>query len=144
MLRIVLDANIIISAGFGGVPLEAVRCAAKGVIYVNEEIEKELKGVVERLKDKLPPPFYEEAKKQVRMIIRSGKKARRGRPIRIYRDPKDNAYLELAKAAKIDVLVTGDKDLLSLSAEELKGEGLQRLKIMTPKDFIEDFSDILG
>jgi saccharopine dehydrogenase-like NADP-dependent oxidoreductase len=52
--------------------------------------------------------------------------------------------LELAKAAKIDVLVTGDKDLLSLSAQELKGEGLQRLKIMTPKDFIADFSDVLG
>jgi hypothetical protein len=44
MLRVVLDANIIISAGFGGAPLEAVRCATKGVIYVNEEIEKGLEA----------------------------------------------------------------------------------------------------
>lgn len=138
MARIVLDANVIISAAFGGVPLEAVTHACRHTIFINDEIEKELLGVIERLKAKLSPIYLKEARKQVKMIIRGAKKAKCGHLIKICRDPKDNAYLELAKSARIDILVTGDDDLLSLSTEDLKKEGLHRLKIITPRDFVDE------
>lgn len=138
MARIVLDANVIISAAFGGAPLEAVNHACRHTIYINDEIEKELLGVIERLKAKLSPVYLKEARKQVRMIIHGARKAKCGHSVKICRDPKDNAYLELAKSCRIDILVTGDDDLLSLSAEELRKEGLHRLKIMTPRDFVNE------
>jgi putative PIN family toxin of toxin-antitoxin system len=54
----------------------------------------------------------------------------------ICRDPKDDAYLSLAKSVPADFLVTGDLDLLSLEKEKLDTAGLARLRIVTPKDFL--------
>jgi uncharacterized protein len=47
----------------------------------------------------------------------------------ISRDPKDDAYLACARAAKCDFLVSGDKDLLVL--KEYEGT-----KIVSPADFV--------
>ena len=38
-------------------------------------------------------------------------------PVPSCRDPKDQLFLELALAAGVDALVTGDKDLLTLAAQ---------------------------
>jgi predicted nucleic acid-binding protein len=54
MAKIVIDANVIISAAFGGRPLEAVVRAMEGhEVYLSEAIEKELKGVITKLSKKL-------------------------------------------------------------------------------------------
>ena len=49
------------------------------------------------------------------------------------RDPKDQMFLDLADAAKVDCLVTGDEDLLAL--EEPFREHLH-CQIATPQDFL--------
>ena len=54
MARTVIDANVVISAPFGGMPLEAAaRAMSRHQVYVSEEIEQELLSVVARLGKKL-------------------------------------------------------------------------------------------
>ncbi|MBG1239977.1 putative toxin-antitoxin system toxin component, PIN family [Nostoc sp. NZL] len=48
------------------------------------------------------------------------------------RDPEDNKFLELAKDANADFLITGDQDLLSL-----KTLAEYQNQIITPRDFID-------
>ena len=46
MAKVVIDANIIISSAFGGIPLEAtVKAIGAHEIYLSVEIEAELRGV---------------------------------------------------------------------------------------------------
>jgi uncharacterized protein len=47
------------------------------------------------------------------------------------RDPKNNMLLECCLAAKADVLITGDKDLLALRSLPFQ------LKIVAPRKFIK-------
>lgn len=59
------------------------------------------------------------------------------------RDPKDEKYLDLAVAAQADVLVTRDKDLLSLmDPANSDGDSLRQahptLKIVDPVTFLHD------
>ncbi len=143
MSKIVLDANIIISAAFGGIPLEAIHYAAYHTIFINKKIERELFGVIEKVSKKLSPSIFEEAKSQIKIVISNAEKIKTKKSIIICRDPKDNAYLEVAQAANADILITGDKDLLSLSSEELKEIGLNKLEIITPRKFINKFSKIV-
>ena len=74
MVRLVLDANVIISAIFGGAPLEAVHYASEHTICINGEIEKELFGVVEKLKNRISPLYYKELKKQIKTITKIQKR----------------------------------------------------------------------
>lgn len=56
--------------------------------------------------------------------------------VSLSRDAKVNHYLSLYKEAKADFLITGDKDLLGISTENLKKSGVPCL-IVTPKSFLE-------
>ena len=53
-------------------------------------------------------------------------------PVEFERDPKDAPFLAAALAANVDVLVTGDLDLLSL-------KGQLATRILTTADFIDEF-----
>jgi len=50
--------------------------------------------------------------------------------VHICRDPKDDMFLECAALAGADVLVTGDKDLLSLGS-------YGAARIITPLEYVE-------
>lgn len=52
--------------------------------------------------------------------------------VSVCRDSKDDKFLSLALDGEADILVTGDKDLLTL-------ERFQKTEIMTPRDFLEKF-----
>jgi predicted nucleic acid-binding protein len=60
--------------------------------------------------------------------------------LKICRDPKDDAYLSLAKAVHADYLVTGDSDLLSLTRQDLERAGLSHLVITSPRGFLDQMS----
>lgn len=49
--------------------------------------------------------------------------------IRVCRDPKDDAFLELAVSGRADVLITGDQDLLVLHP-------FRGMTILTPSDYL--------
>ena len=44
--------------------------------------------------------------------------------------------LECCLAAKADYLITGDKDLLEINPNSLKFVGLEKLKILNPRDYL--------
>ena len=50
----------------------------------------------------------------------------------ICRDPADDMGLECCLAARADMLLTGDKDLLTISREHLRRAGLGMLRIVSP------------
>ena len=55
MAKVVIDANVIISAAFGGKPLEAVlRAFRDHEVYVSESIVRELETVFLKLGKKIP------------------------------------------------------------------------------------------
>jgi len=137
MAKVVLDANVIISAAFGGKPLEAVVRALKDhEAYVSEEIRRELMGVLPGLSKKLSEEqrlfIHEKIKQLLSLAIFIPLSTR----VFLSRDPKDDHYLSLCKETGADYLVTGDKDLLSISQEQLKAKGIL-CKIVSPQDFLE-------
>jgi len=129
MLKLVLDANTIISAFlWEGNEAELFRKIEnnKAELYSSFEIIKEIEGVLRR------PKFNELIAKSgltINEIIQKiislshmvfGKKLK----IDVCRDQDDNKILECAKLAGADIIVSGDKDLLVLK----EFEGIKILK----------------
>ena len=56
--------------------------------------------------------------------------------LQLCRDPGDNMLLDVCLAGRADVLVTGDADLLSVDAEQLRAVGLASLRILTPRAYL--------
>ncbi len=139
--KTVIDTNVIISAiAFGGTPREVLNLAITGKIlnYFSEDIIDEIEEVLERHKfgyDKLKIKAIVHELELISEYIN---------PERIadamtytnqsMQDYDDNYIIACAFAAQAGYLVTGDSDLLVLK-EDLR----QRLKILTPREFIRDF-----
>jgi len=119
MLKIVLDTNVLVSAFFWeGNEAELFRKIEqkKTVLFISQEILKELEDVLNR------PKFKEimiksniNSNEIIQKIISVshlviGNKLN----INICRDEKDNKFLECAEHAKADYIVSGDRDLLVL------------------------------
>jgi putative PIN family toxin of toxin-antitoxin system len=136
-VRIVIDANVLVSAAFGGTPLDAVgKAFSHGEVYLSPAIVAEIGGTIERLASKLG---YEKTKtlsalwKRFQALCRMEEPERK---VSICRDPKDDAYLSLCVAVGAHFLITGDKDLLAVVPARVpplpKG-----LKILTPREFMD-------
>lgn len=137
-MRIVLDANVVVSALFGGTPREAVACALDEEVFVSPEIEAEFAGLKDRLREKISPQALRYWTESFLPSV-LGRTVRVGTPPRLHlsRDPKDDAYLSLAKAVEADYLVTGDKDLLEVPRKALEKAGLFGLAVVDPRDFLK-------
>ena len=140
MVRIVVDANVLISASFGGIPLDAVgKAFSIGKIFVSPLVVAEIEAATHHLAPKLGS---ERTLALLRLWIRLRARCTVIEPlhkIEICRDSKDDAYLALCAAAEADVLVTGDNDLLVV--DPALAPGLPRgLKIITPRQFVEQYS----
>jgi putative PIN family toxin of toxin-antitoxin system len=64
-------------------------------------------------------------------VVSTSRLVRIRRRLEICRDPKDNMLIECCLAAKATVLITGDKDLLSV--EDLPFQ----LETVSPRHFVE-------
>jgi len=138
MAKIVIDANVIISAAFGGKPLEAVvRAIENHEVYLSQAIKQELKGVISGLSKKLSKEQISFINEKIQQLIGLAKSISVSTSVILSRDAKDDHYLSLCKAARADFLITGDKDLLSISEETLKKSGIS-CRIVTPQEFLEN------
>ena len=138
MAKIVIDANVIISAAFGGKPLEAVvRVMEDHEVYLSEAIEQELRGVILGLSKKLSKDQMAFLEEKMRQLLGHARRVSVSTHVALSRDAKDDHYLSLCKAARADFLITGDKDLLSVSEETLKKSGIS-CRIITPQEFLEN------
>ncbi len=136
MNRIVIDANVLVSAAFGGTPLDAVAKAFSiGEVCLSPAVAAEIDGAIQRLSTKL-------GEERTRILVSLWRRFRSVchtvepvQKVSACRDPKDDAYLSLCAAAGARWLVTGDKDLLAV--EPKKVSGLPKdLKIVTPRQFL--------
>jgi putative PIN family toxin of toxin-antitoxin system len=113
---IVLDASVLISAamGRGSVPDQAVRHAfACDRVAVSEPMMAELVDVFARprLARFVLPDLRDEV---LALLDTSGVFVAPAERVTDCRDAKDNKYLELALAARVATIVSGDDDLLLL------------------------------
>ena len=136
MAKVVMDANVIISAAFGGNPLRAViRAMEEDEVYLSRAIERELTEVFEKLSKKLKREQITFLNERMRELMKMAKQVSVSTLVALSRDAKDDYYLALCKEVQADFLITGDKDLLSIPPEALKENGIP-CRILTPQEFV--------
>jgi putative PIN family toxin of toxin-antitoxin system len=129
--RLVIDANVLVSAVVfrAAVPWKAViRAFETGVVLSSSATRNELREVMKRSK------FDRYAPVQLRMdaiedIFEDMEPVNIVENIAICRDPKDDKILELAINGKARVVITGDKDLLTLHP-------FRGVAVLTPADYL--------
>jgi uncharacterized protein len=140
MAKVVIDANVIISAAFGGKPLEAVIHAFQDhEVYVSDSIAQELETTFLKLGKKIPHEKIPIIQEKLRNLMAFARCIPVSTKVAFSRDLKDDHYLSLCKEAKADFLITGDKDLLGLSPEILHQQGIP-CRSVTPNLFLEIIS----
>jgi putative PIN family toxin of toxin-antitoxin system len=140
MAKVVIDANVIISASFGGKPLEAVVQALENhEVYLSLTIERELRKVISGLSKKLTKEQIFFIQEKFQQVLSLAKRISVSTHVVLSRDPKDDHYLSLCREVSADFLVTGDKDLLSLSEGSLKKNKISCL-IVSPQELLEKIS----
>ena len=140
MAKVVVDANVIISAAFGGKPLGAVvRALEDHEVYLSEAIAQELLGVLSGLSKKLSEDQLSLIHEKIQQLLTLATPVSLSTHVVLSRDPKDDHYLSLCKETGAEFLVTGDKDLLSISQDELKANGIS-CKVVSPQEFLEHVS----
>jgi putative PIN family toxin of toxin-antitoxin system len=138
MAKVVIDANVMISAAFGGKPLEAVvRALEAHEVYLSQSIERELQGVISGLSKKLTKEQILFVQEKIQQLLSLSKRISVSTRVVLSRDAKDDHYLSLCKEVKADFLITGDKDLLSISQGDLKENGIS-CRMVTPVEFLEN------
>lgn len=131
MLRILLDTNIYVSAIlFKGKPRLVLQelVDERVLAFTSNEILKELEDTLAKPKFKLNNDFVQIVLSEIRDITKLISIS----PLNSYlelRDRNDYHILEAAYSAKVDFLVTGDKDLLSL-------KNIPDFKIVSPEEFL--------
>ena len=140
MAKVVIDANGIISAAYGGKPLEAVTQALeKHQVYLSESIRRELEQTFVKLSRKLSREQISFIQEKIGQILTKAKCITVSASVAVSRDAADDHSLGLCKETRADFLITGDKDLLSISREDLKKHGVSCL-ILTARMFLESVS----
>ncbi len=126
-MKVVLDANVVVAAfatqGLCWGLFEL--CLEKHRLVFSEELLREIHDAL-RQKIKLPA---QETEKVVAFLKHTAQMVSvQSVPSGLCRDPDDAKVLGTALAGDADVLVTGDKDLLSL-------EKFQGISILSPRTF---------
>jgi putative PIN family toxin of toxin-antitoxin system len=126
---VTFDSGIYISAiKFKGIPEDALLFAiAMDELVICENIESEVIDVM-RIKFRHDPAMTrilldDLAKDATRVIIT-------GKVTGVCRDAKDDFILECAETGNANLIVTGDKDLLSLKS-------FGNIQIVTPRQYLE-------
>lgn len=128
-MKVLLDTNILISAVlFGGKPRTILLLVFSGKItaIISEVLIRELLEVL-RLKFNIQNEvllMLENLIRQSFIIVSSTE------VIKILQDEPDNRVLEAAQAGKCDFIITGDKEILSLSK-------FRKIRIIDTTNFLD-------
>jgi putative PIN family toxin of toxin-antitoxin system len=129
MMVALIDSGIWISAiHYGGVPMAAVQAALQNdQLLTCDTLENEVVGVMHS-KFRYDP--YELGM-QLAVLLRNATRVTLiGTLNDVCRDPKDNFLLECALLGNADVIISDDKDLLSLNP-------YKSTKILTPRQYLD-------
>ena len=137
MAKVVVDANVLISSVFGGLLLESINLVmSQHNVFYSDDIEKELKGVLQKLEIKLKNNQIQKLQENLLKFLSYCKKVSVIENVSICRDRKDDRYLSLCKQVSADYLITGDKDLLTIPEDVLQRNNLT-CNIVSPAEFIK-------
>jgi putative PIN family toxin of toxin-antitoxin system len=130
-LRVVIDANVIISAAITDHSTSS-KCIEAVIenhdLLMSTEALDEYRSVLER--PKIQRVSTERKRMGLINLVRdSAIWIVKNVEITACRDPKDNHLLELAVTGGADILITGDRDLLDLN-------GQFTFAILSPRDFL--------
>ena len=134
MIRAVIDTSILIRAlikpqGTVGPVLQGLRNADYQLLY-SDPLLAELAEVLARPRLRAKYSLTtEDIATVLSLILVRGEPVVPARRIDVCRDPTDNMVLEAAVAGQADVVVSGDKDLLTLSPFEA-------IPILSPATFL--------
>ena len=109
----------------------------KAEVWISPEVLRELLNLGRRLSARLTLKQYLAWNNDYLPLLAKMSVARLRRKVSVCRDPAYDIYLSLAASIEADILVTGDKDLLSIHKRTLGTVGLGKLAILTPREFIE-------
>jgi putative PIN family toxin of toxin-antitoxin system len=129
-MSVVIETSVWVSAiQYRGLPLKALTYAVtQDTLVTCTELEDEIVRIlVEKFK-------HNEAHVRDRletMLEYAIRVSLLGKPSGVCRDPNDDFVLECATLGKADLIVTGDKDLLSL------GE-YGTVRILTPRQYLDE------
>lgn len=130
-MKVVVDTNVFVSGVFfGGTPgrvLEAWRDGRVEVV-LSREIVEEYVRVGERLANRFPGVDLNPALEL--LTVSATLVTSPPLPERASRDPDDDKFLACALAAGADCVVSGDRDLLDLSAYE-------GIVVLSARDFFD-------
>jgi putative PIN family toxin of toxin-antitoxin system len=136
-VRVVLDTNAIVSALlFSGISSELVSLWQKGLItlLLSREILDEYLRVFSYRKFELTEEEIKELiQEEILPYAEVVKPKRRLRVVQ--RDPSDDKFIECAVAGKARVIISGDKDLLSLGR-------YRQIRILSPAKFLADNAEL--
>ena len=130
-MKIVLDANIFVSAFFyGGNPRMVLKRVIEGKdeLFITKEILDEIEGVIERPKfhtDKEKTGYLINSLEEIGNKIVAKIQIKNGSS-----DKTDNKYIECGITANVDYIISGDIHLLELREYE-------NIKIVTAKNYLE-------
>ena len=136
-MRVVLDTNAVVSALlFSGISSELVSLWQKGLItlLLSREILDEYLRVFSY-------PKFELSEEEIKELIQEEilpyaevvKPKRRLRVVQ--RDPSDDKFIECAVAGKARVIISGEKDLLSLGR-------YRQIRFLSPAQFLADNAEL--
>jgi len=132
---------VLVSAfAFGGVPERAVKIAHAGAdLYVSPPLLSEYRDTVEQLRiaQKVTASQVQALLSGIAAVVAEAQVVVPTITLRLCRDPADDMLLECRHAAKATVLMTGDKDLLALAHALRTVTGLNRLRILTPRAYLQ-------
>lgn len=128
--KVVIDTNIFISAfGWGGRPLEVIELLERGKIRncVSEKIFNEFFAALSYPKLNFSIKLQTDI---LEFVLAHSDFYVPEENIKLTYDPKDNKFIECALSAKANLIITGDKSLLSL--KQFRG-----VKIVMPDEFLK-------
>ncbi len=139
MSKVVIDTNVIISAGISvdGNPAKIFEMLLSGKLenYTTDDIIDEVKNVINRDKIKKILDFQDREFIINNFERNSEKIVSSYMFFEVKEDPKDNKFLDCAVSANVDYIISGDEHLLKM--KEFKG-----ITIISPTDFIKKYGHL--
>lgn len=127
--KLIIDANVIISAIFGGYPEKVIQITISHETVAPSSLEKELDRFIEKINNGQNFPhlrvFFDYILSHIKLVnVRNVEE--------ISRDKTDDFYIAVAIQENVDFIISGDKDLLS--CKDIRN---WPFKILSPREFIE-------
>ena len=137
--RAVVDTGVLVSAiAFGGKPYEAVsRALSEAEIWISPGLLSEYRQVPIQLEasEKITREQTTALVAGIAAFVSGAYLCNPKKSLLICRDPEDNMILECCLAARAELLITGDRDLLEISRTSLRLAGLRRLRMIRPASY---------